>query len=69
MLKDGRKLTRHIEHAIGSTEKPMTDQALPGKQINAAWSSGDAAAMIAGENASGEMVGDSMPGVSAVAWC
>jgi 2-methylcitrate dehydratase PrpD len=28
VLKDGRQLHRHIEHAIGSVEKPMTDQQL-----------------------------------------
>lgn len=31
VLKDGRKLTRHIEHAIGSTETPMSDKALETK--------------------------------------
>ena len=30
-LKDGRVLTRHIEHAVGSLEKPMTDQMLEAK--------------------------------------
>ena len=30
-LKDGRVLTRHIEHAIGSLEKPMSDAALEAK--------------------------------------
>jgi 2-methylcitrate dehydratase PrpD len=30
-LKDGRVLTRHIENAIGSLEKPMSDQALEAK--------------------------------------
>src|SRR5262249_46364500 len=28
VLKDGRKLNRHIEHAIGSVEVPMTDKQL-----------------------------------------
>ena len=28
VLKDGRQLHRYIEHAIGSVEKPMTDQQL-----------------------------------------
>jgi hypothetical protein len=28
VLKDGRTLHRHIEHAIGSLEMPMTDKAL-----------------------------------------
>src|ERR1700760_4273801 len=31
VLKDGRTLHRHIEHAIGSVEKPMTDQQLETK--------------------------------------
>jgi 2-methylcitrate dehydratase PrpD len=31
VLKDGRTLNRHIEHAIGSVEKPMTDQQLETK--------------------------------------
>jgi 2-methylcitrate dehydratase PrpD len=30
-LKDGRTLTRHIEHAVGSLEKPMSDAALETK--------------------------------------
>ncbi|MBV8093671.1 MAG: MmgE/PrpD family protein [Acetobacteraceae bacterium] len=30
-LTDGRTLTKHIEHAIGSTENPMSDQALEAK--------------------------------------
>jgi hypothetical protein len=30
-LKDGRQLNRHIEHAIGSVEVPMTDQQLETK--------------------------------------
>ncbi len=30
-LKDGRVLTRHIENAVGSLEKPMSDQALEAK--------------------------------------
>jgi 2-methylcitrate dehydratase PrpD len=30
-LTDGRVLTRHIENAIGSLEKPMSDQALEAK--------------------------------------
>ena len=30
-LKDGRILTRHIENAIGSLEKPMSDAALEAK--------------------------------------
>jgi 2-methylcitrate dehydratase PrpD len=30
-LKDGRSLSRHIEHAIGSLEKPMSDAALEAK--------------------------------------
>lgn len=30
-LKDGRVLTKHIEHAIGSVENPMTDQMLETK--------------------------------------
>jgi 2-methylcitrate dehydratase PrpD len=30
-LKDGRTLTRRIEHAIGSLEKPMSDAALQAK--------------------------------------
>jgi 2-methylcitrate dehydratase PrpD len=31
VLKDGRQLHRFIEHAIGSVEKPMTDQQLEAK--------------------------------------
>src|SRR5271168_32666 len=31
VLKDGRQLHRYIEHAIGSVEKPMTDQQLETK--------------------------------------
>ena len=31
VLKDGRTLHRHIEHAIGSVEKPMTDRQLEAK--------------------------------------
>ncbi len=31
VLKDGRRLTRHIEHAVGSVEAPMTDSALEAK--------------------------------------
>jgi 2-methylcitrate dehydratase PrpD len=30
-LKDGRVLTRHIENAIGSLEKPLSDAALEAK--------------------------------------
>ena len=30
-LKDGRVLTRHIENAVGSLEKPMSDAALDAK--------------------------------------
>ena len=30
-LKDGRSLSRHIEHAIGSLEKPLSDGALGAK--------------------------------------
>jgi hypothetical protein len=30
-LTDGRVLTRHIENAIGSLEKPLSDQALEAK--------------------------------------
>ena len=30
-LKDGRTLSRHIEHAIGSQEKPLSDAALEAK--------------------------------------
>jgi len=30
-LRDGRKLERHIEHAVGSVEAPMSDQALEAK--------------------------------------
>ncbi|MET0430811.1 MAG: MmgE/PrpD family protein [Microvirga sp.] len=31
VLKDGRSLNRHIDHAIGSLEKPMSDAQLEGK--------------------------------------
>ena len=31
VLKDGRKLHKHIEHAVGSLEVPMTDRALEAK--------------------------------------
>ena len=31
MLKDGRKLHKFIEHAVGSVEVPMTDSALEAK--------------------------------------
>jgi 2-methylcitrate dehydratase PrpD len=31
VLKDGRKLHKHIEHAVGSLEVPMTDSALEAK--------------------------------------
>jgi 2-methylcitrate dehydratase PrpD len=31
VLKDGRTLQRHIEHAVGSLEAPMSDQALEAK--------------------------------------
>ncbi len=31
VLKDGRKLSKRIEHAVGSVENPMTDKALEGK--------------------------------------
>jgi 2-methylcitrate dehydratase PrpD/AraC-like DNA-binding protein len=31
VLKDGRRLTRHIDHAVGSLESPMSDAALEGK--------------------------------------
>jgi 2-methylcitrate dehydratase PrpD len=31
VLKDGRMLRRHIEHAIGSAEAPMTDKQLERK--------------------------------------
>jgi 2-methylcitrate dehydratase PrpD len=31
VLKDGRKLNRYIEHAIGSVEVPMTDKQLETK--------------------------------------
>lgn len=31
VLKDGRKLNRYIEHAIGSFEVPMTDKQLETK--------------------------------------
>jgi 2-methylcitrate dehydratase PrpD len=30
-LKDGRSVMRHIEHAIGSLENPMSDAALEAK--------------------------------------
>jgi 2-methylcitrate dehydratase PrpD len=30
-LKDGRVLTKHVEHAIGSLARPMTDKDLEGK--------------------------------------
>ena len=30
-LKGGGKLTKHVEHAIGSVERPMTDAALEAK--------------------------------------
>ena len=30
-LKDGRTLTKHIENAVGSLERPMSDQALEAK--------------------------------------
>jgi 2-methylcitrate dehydratase PrpD len=30
-LKDGRTLTKHIEHAVGSLERPMSDMALEAK--------------------------------------
>jgi 2-methylcitrate dehydratase PrpD len=35
-LKDGRTLNRHIEHAIGSQEKPLSDAALEAKFIDLA---------------------------------
>lgn len=35
-LKDGRSLSRHIEHAIGSLEKPMSDAALDAKFLDLA---------------------------------
>jgi 2-methylcitrate dehydratase PrpD len=31
VLKDGRKLNKHIDHAVGSTEVPMSDTALEAK--------------------------------------
>jgi 2-methylcitrate dehydratase PrpD len=31
LLSDGRQLHRHIEHAIGSAERPMTDAQLEAK--------------------------------------
>jgi 2-methylcitrate dehydratase PrpD len=31
VLNDGRKLERHIEHAVGSVDVPMTDKALETK--------------------------------------
>jgi 2-methylcitrate dehydratase PrpD len=31
VLKDGRRLHRYIEHAVGSVEVPMTDQQLEAK--------------------------------------
>jgi 2-methylcitrate dehydratase PrpD len=33
-LNDGRRLVRHIEHAIGSLEKPMSDAALEAKFLD-----------------------------------
>ncbi|MGJ5040962.1 MULTISPECIES: MmgE/PrpD family protein [unclassified Bradyrhizobium] len=36
MLKDGRKLSRRIEHAVGSVEVPMTDQQLEAKFVDLA---------------------------------
>jgi 2-methylcitrate dehydratase PrpD len=35
-LKDGRTLSRHIEHAVGSLEKPMSDSALEAKFLDLA---------------------------------
>jgi 2-methylcitrate dehydratase PrpD len=35
-LKDGRILSRHIEHAVGSLEKPMSDAALEAKFLDLA---------------------------------
>jgi 2-methylcitrate dehydratase PrpD len=35
-LKDGRSLSRHIEHAIGSLERPMSDAALDAKFLDLA---------------------------------
>ncbi|HEX4178487.1 MAG TPA: hypothetical protein VHY57_08620, partial [Rhizomicrobium sp.] len=35
-LKDGRSLSQHIEHAIGSLEKPMSDAALDAKFLDLA---------------------------------
>jgi 2-methylcitrate dehydratase PrpD len=35
-LKDGRTLTRHIEHAVGSLEKPMSDTELEAKFLDLA---------------------------------
>jgi 2-methylcitrate dehydratase PrpD len=35
-LTDGRVLTRHIEHVIGSLEKPMTEAALEAKFLDLA---------------------------------
>jgi 2-methylcitrate dehydratase PrpD len=35
-LKDGRVLTRHVENAIGSLERPMSDKALEGKVLDLA---------------------------------
>jgi 2-methylcitrate dehydratase PrpD len=35
-LKDGRALSRHIEHAIGSLQKPMSDAALEAKFMDLA---------------------------------
>ncbi|MGJ5035688.1 MmgE/PrpD family protein [Bradyrhizobium sp. HKCCYLRH3059] len=36
VLKDGRKLSRRIEHAVGSVEVPMTDQQLEAKFVDLA---------------------------------
>jgi 2-methylcitrate dehydratase PrpD len=36
VLKDGRQLHRHIEHAIGSAEMPMTDKQLETKFVDLA---------------------------------
>lgn len=35
-LKDGRRLEKHIEHVVGSVEKPMSDAALEGKFLDLA---------------------------------
>jgi 2-methylcitrate dehydratase PrpD len=35
-LRDGRALNRHVEHAIGSLENPMTNEALEGKFLGQA---------------------------------